>query len=253
MINRFILLVLSTFVSGTMIAQKSRVFLGHKNLLEANYSVYKTVMMYGQYNEREGDDLVKKDFAGIKHGLQLVYTRHLVGKMSFGLEFDYAKTIYAPHNYAEYLYPGSSGTHFATEKIDVNCVALIGKFEFGRKEGVFPIGVSHQVGGGLLIVAPDSRTGTVYAVSRMPTYETREVPYTLGSAKGFTAFYNLNFRASLSERLLLNFGFRYNFNYLIERGMDNGEIINEWRMSLKVNDVIGMNFMRFYTGLAFSF
>lgn len=252
MMKYLIITVLAVLTSGIVNAQKSSVFLGHKNVFEANYSVYSNLVSMSPYYKREGSQLVIRDI-GIHHGLQLAYTRHLVGKMAFGLEFDYTRTIYAPDKLFEYTngpsYPTNS---FNIEKIDMNCMAFIGKFEFGRKGSFFPIGVSHQVGGGLLLIG--SKTGSAYAVSNSYLVETREIDYTLESAKGFTAFYNLNFRASLSDRLLLNFGLRYNANYIFrqESSTDN-KAINEKSMAEDINNKLGMNLMRFYTGLGFSF
>ncbi len=255
--TKITIFLLGLLTCSSLFAQKNRVFLGHKNVLEANYSIYMPLFSETSYYAREGSSLVAKKYSHIpQHGLQLCLTRHLSGKLAFGVEFDYGKSKYAPSSFRESAPAPDYYKTFVLENIDINCMAFIGRFEFGRQDGVFPIGISHQVGAGYMIFSPENESGTLLASSEYELNETKEVNYSgLGSAKGITAFYNLNFRASLSERLLINFGLRYNYTYVfsIDNEIYPEPIVSASDLSYDLRTRIGLNFIRIYTGLAFSF
>lgn len=255
--NRYIILFTFIFSALNVLnAQKNRTYLGHKYLVEANYSAYVPLFNTESYLEYENDVMVTKNNRGkIQSGLQLSLSRYLSGSTSFGLEFDYGKSVYSP---VSMMYPNPNDTYsyssYYLEKIDVNCMSFIGKFEFTRREGISPIGLSHQVGAGLILATPVKKEGSVYAVSYDEGAEVAVIDYKLTNAKGITAFYNLNFRVNLSKNLLLNTGIRYNFNYIFMKELDYGiRYPNDSDLAASIRSQLSWNVMRIYTGLAYSF
>ncbi|TXI84956.1 MAG: hypothetical protein E6Q37_07320 [Crocinitomicaceae bacterium] len=241
-------------VSASVSAQKARTYLGHGNLFELNYQGYVPLFTRNDFYEIEGNELntsKNKQFS-IHSGLQLSYTRHIHKRISLGVEFGVNRMYYAERRY--YEQPNGGISLFVSGPNAIRINSYIGKFEFGSREGIFPIGINHQVGFGLLTAQFLEKNGDMKLVDGTQAvilnYET-----TWKNIQGYTAFYDLNFRVPLSDRLLLNFGFRYNFNWFPYPDVSSisANDIDPFVFRSEMNQSATVNLIRLHTGLGFSF
>lgn len=241
-------------VSASVFAQKARTYLGKGNLLELNYQGYIPVFADNKFFEIEGNklDQSKNKQFSIHNGFQVLYTRHLYKRISVGVEFGMNRSYYVESRYMA----GNDGSFstFLSGPMPVRINSYIGKFEFGSREGIFPIGINHQVGFGVLTAGLLERKGDLKLVDGISavntTYET-----TWNTIQGYTLFYDLTFRVPLSDRILLNVGLRYHANWF--RKADFSHVspndIDPYSFRDEMNQTAIFNLIRLHTGLGFSF
>lgn len=111
-----------------------------------------------------------------------------------------------------------------TEKFAVQHYSFMPKFDFSKKNGLLPLGFSHQLGLGITfskMVNKEYKSILVdpyeYYNTTIPTEEEIDNALydfnNLNPVKTFTFLYAISMRTALTKHLLLNYGFRYTFNF----------------------------------------
>lgn len=242
-------------VSTSVFAQKARTYLGKGNLLELNYQGYLPVITSNDFYEMGDNQLQpgKNKKRSIHNGLQLMFTRHIYKRLSLGVEFS-TQRIYYVHSESSII--GSSGYYedFISVPMNVRVNSYIGKIEFGSREGIFPIGINHQIGFGLITAGLQEKRGEVKMVSYQSSFQ-KNYETSWDYISGFTLFYDLNFRIPLSDRLMFNVGMRYNANWFRTPAFSSigANDIDPYFFKKEMNETFSWNLIRLHTGLGFSF
>ncbi len=225
--KKLILLTFST-LSLTLSAQFSG-YIGKRNLIDAGINIQVPAIYdylhlkandYSFY-QKEGAYLVDK-VDKINPGARLSYLR-LVGEhfgMGLDLNFDAINTRMV--NYDDDPNDDFYSYGVRNEALQFRSFTINPKLEFSSREGLLPVGISHQFGFGIRLIS---------LVEKDYLYESMESSgwsYTMVYGKKnyseyFTTTrpnrfiyksinYTLNYRKPLSDRMLMNFSFRYALN-----------------------------------------
>jgi len=215
--KKIVKLLLILVVANQINAQNPGYF-GRKNVVDFSVN--------GQYNlfsnlgrnfyKFENDKLVKyKD--RVDWGFRVNYSRVLRRNFALGIECGYDYYRIQPLQIYGYFsfYP----TDF--ENWDVKSLNIMPKIEFSNKGGLLPMGISHQIGVGIRLVkvvdkeyhyvldGNGSQPSVLYNAIVMPDSYLYK-----GTAKGLVFMYALNMRTPISQRIFLNYGFRYTLNFM---------------------------------------
>ena len=152
-------------------------------------------------------------------------------------------------------------------------ISVIPKIEFARKGSLLPMGLSHQVGIGYFNARVDKRSVFGMVQSYDPTGILSPVTATnnianlldpsIKSFNGVTFLYAMNMRLPVSDRLMINFGIQYTYNYFLDaktnltQSTTSSTIrpyhINRSDFDNALIEKYGSNFISFYTGISIAF
>lgn len=127
-----------------------------------------------------------------------------------------------------------NGFYFDEDMYNVHCINLMPKIEFSRSEHILPVGISHQLGIGVI--------KQNYTVTGSEQYV-----YTGGSIGG-SMMYAAVVRTCLTKHILLNFGMRYTLNLLMD---DDGLNVLIWSNEAQLQK--NLNFVSGQLGLTYLF
>lgn len=106
-----------------------------------------------------------------------------------------------------------------SEALDIRSFVIMPKIELSTKNGLLPLGLSHQIGLGLaktniveknynFLVSDDVNNSSYYAA----IYKDKLYNYSNNSFKNYLVMYALSMRTAITKNILINYGFRYTFN-----------------------------------------
>lgn len=144
-------------------------------------------------------------------------------QFGLGLEFGVVRqSLSAPENIRlNYENNFSNGNNFYAvkhEKLRINTISFMPKFEFSSRSNLLPIGLSHQVGVGFTRVSLAERdylfelsnTGNDSITSNLDNgLINYEQVFT-----GFTVMYQINMRTPITESVVITYGIRYTANFV---------------------------------------
>lgn len=188
-------------------------------------------------------------------------------KNNVGIGLEYTMnflSIYSPtHINREYEINGLSyyeSLGINHERMKMNTSIVMAKIELTSKNGLLPIGLSHQIGFGISFtkLVKDDYLYTIVASpnDEIPEYEEKFYNYDNKSFKGFTCMYALNVRMPISKRVMISYGLRYTLNLLPYASSgngynsDNSYWIDKQTAYYLVKERINYSFIRFNIGLA---
>lgn len=210
-------------------------FYGKKNIVDLQVGFYTPFILkwdngFGSDNfyKASGTQLIKKKDR-VELAYSLNYFRSLSNKTSIGIEFGFQSLdTETPTAMYRYNSASQSGEYVEgkIEQFKFTHFSFIPKFEFSKKDGIFGMGIKHQLGFGFArttfvqkeyvfdLVNQDS-WGADYPLSDTQKAEFKSTMYdfTNNKFKNLILFYALNFRKPLSKSLFLNYGFKYTLNF----------------------------------------
>lgn len=187
-------------------------------------------------------------------------------KVSFAIEFgnDFGSIMNVRDKiittYKDGYYSYELEYYKSYDRIDINSFSFLPKIEFSSKNGISPIGITHQVGIGL--------TNTKIETDKMYTYHINYNSYypspfiQSGStkfiddhkAKVITFLYCLNMRSSITKNIFINYGFRYTFNYSPLRFLLNIDGTSDYdSIDQRIYKYKNLNLITFNLGLTYIF
>lgn len=143
----------------------------------------------------------------------------------------------------------SSTMEIRHENLDVRTFSIMPIVEIGGKEGLLPIGISHQIGVGYTSSKPVEKdylyapamSGPFSYYDELGNYHSMDSKDFLDSLhtvqggfadfknkqKGVTLLYGLKVRTPISENVMLNYGVRYTLNFGSKSGRDQYDFDKE--------------------------
>lgn len=191
---------------------------------------------------------------------------NLSNRASFALEIghDFGSIMNVSE---EYNYTDDNGyinsKFYNYDKIDVSSFAILPKFEFSSKNGIIPIGITHQVGVGICNTRINIRKQYQYeyieTIDSYNWYTTQN--YITGNSKFennhkskvITLLYCLNMRSSISKNIFLNYGFRYTLNFSSERFLNGLLNSSDESIDQRIYKYKNLNLITFNLGLTYIF
>lgn len=255
----FSLIMLSFFLSY---AQDNKGYYGTKAYfsLETNMS---TPLISNLVN----NGLELKKYDKLNYGIRVSGNYIIKRNLSIGIELsnDFSNlsgTIFP--NYYSYSNYDVKDYNFYQD-IKLSTFSFIPKIEFSSKNGLLPLGLSHQIGIG--ISKTNLKSGTYnywlsdYGYSYNYINEANDFdgsfeftkenrPETI---KNLTFLYALNIRTSLTKKVMLSYGFRYTLNIYKQKNIGLFQLINfdNDRYESKVITQRFLNIIHFNLGLTY--
>lgn len=231
----------------------------------------------------------KKD--GLKHSKdQLDFSffvdimRSINNRISFGMEYtfqrvdaplniEFYRMVHQTENYDESI---SLELYARCENLKMDYQSFIPKIEFKNRNSIFGIGISHQFGFGISsfkVHGKDYVFETEYADTNYSSwYYTHDEMVDILKKQGEIQLYDkvakyscrslqyaINFRKPLTERIFLNYGFKYNLSFSREndfvlKSSNTGVYYLGSDELRKIYDrSVGVNFIQFKLGASFIF
>ncbi|MFN5415754.1 MAG: hypothetical protein ACK5B9_01770 [Flavobacteriia bacterium] len=218
-------------------------YYGRKNIADFNVSIYTPMIQNWTDNDYEyrfykkrGSTLTSANDR-LEMAFSASYLRSLSRNVSFGLEFGFQKMdLNAPIYLSREIYDPVLGYNIyqnmngKIENFKCNHIFIVPKFEFSHKDGIFGMGVKHQVGLGFgkttflnkdylfdLKVSENSGWSDYYvnlSESQKATFKNEMFNFEQNKFQNLIMFYALYFRKPLSKSLFLNYGFKYTLNFI---------------------------------------
>lgn len=208
------------------------------NLLFTNYTTYK----------REGNSLIeKKDWfdTGFRVSAGYAPKSNLGFAFEFGMDF---QNVPAP------IRDGAFDLYITRhEKLSVRTMSFVPKLEFTNMNGLLPLGLNHQIGIGYTTSSVVDKAYVMNVDNTQAEVALVDFGY---SYSGFTLLYALNMRTPITQGIMLNYGFRYTFNWLditpTQATTLNGFQVNGSAVGLQIRRR-RFNFLNFNLGVSVPF
>lgn len=288
-----LIFTISFILVTTLFFAQNHGYMGKKTIIDGGFYLSRP-MIQNFFNKdtsfyRPAFYRAKKD--GLKHSKdQLDFAffvdvmRSLDSRISFGVEYTFQR-VDAPLNihYNEYITPSSNYDESIYLAFYANCENLkldyhsfIPKIEFKNKNSIFGIGISHQFGFGICTfkihekdyVYEEGYADTIYSNWYYTNDEVIDILKKQGEIKLYdkTAKYScrslqyaINFRKPITERIFINYGFKYNLSFprensFVLKGANSGTYyLNATEIEKIYNRSVGVNFIQFKLGASFIF
>lgn len=221
-------------------AQQSNGFYGKKNFVEVSGSGHFPIFSnwisdsysyqpYQPLNANSNSLILKKDRfdVGIIVSAGRAFKKNFGASFEFGMDF---QSIPAPVTH----YDTDTSYIKKHEALDVRTMVFMPKLEFANLNGLLPMGLNHQFGIGLStsrIVDKD------YVMEVDTNFQETALANLEQNYFGFKVMYALNMRTPLSKSLMLNYGFRYSFNWV---STPQGFNSNQTEYSASISDIAQM-------------
>lgn len=218
---------------------------------------------YNRYKNKSGKLVQGND--NFDYGLNLSGMYATKNNAGIGLEYNINySSIYAP-SYIQRtnitngfeVYESNSLDH---ERIKMNTSSVMAKLELTSRNGLLPIGLSHQIGFGLtftkLVQDDYLYQNNTSPGNEIPDYDEKFYNYDNKSFRGFTFMYALSVRMPVSKRIMISYGLRYTFNFLPARSSENtynnddSYWLDKQTAYYLVKERINYTFIKFNIGMA---
>jgi len=258
----FIIISILLLFNSQSIAQG---FFGKKNFAELTVSAnnpliynFFTSVYNSKFYKNEGGTLVEKK-QRINTNFHLNIGRVLDNNFAFLIEAGRNSIYTVPqHDYGIFV------NNFMAEMFQINKMSIMPKLEFTYGDGLLPVGLYNQIGIGFNFYNPVNKDYLGYYVD--DSYNNQLIDnktyynYSNDKFKGYTFLYKLGMRIPVNEFMLVNFGFRYTFNFVpgfttLSNNSYNDDtyIISRQDMHMMIKQKENRSLMYFETGLTFSF
>lgn len=254
-------------------------YYGKKNLVDFQVSMYMPLIL--KLDTGLDNPIYKADGEKVvdaRHNIELAYAityfRSLTKKVSIGLECGYQRLdTRTPANLNRYNGSDYESMYGKIERFQFNHFSFVPKFEFSKNDGIFGMGIKHQLGFGFakttfidkdyateLYLNQEIGWDEYYILlneNQKEEFRTNMFNFSQKKFKNYILFYALNFRKPLSKSLFLNYGFRYTLNFKNRADGFYTEYKNYWVKNSYIQNAIELdrlyNIISFRLGLSFAF
>lgn len=181
-------------------------------------------MLNGTMYKPKGGQLVAKNDL-FDYSLRTGVSYAIANNIALGFEFDVEFMNIAAPEYVTLGYPSGfeSSNSVTHEAFNTRTMVFMPRIEISYRNGLLPIGISHQAGVGI------SRTSIVekdydYTIHAQTyngespitsTFEEDFYDYDSDPISGMVLMYTLNMRTPINKSMMITYGFRYNFNFVL--------------------------------------
>ncbi len=241
-------------------------FFGKKNFAELTISANNPLIYnffaldpYNRFYKNDGGTLVEKK-QQLNTFFHLNVGRVLDNNFSFLIEASKNSIYTAPQN--DY---GIFVSNFYAEAFQINKTSFVPKLEFTYGDGLLPVGLYNQIGIGFNFYKPENQNYLGYYYDDLTSSQVvldnkTYYNYSNDNFRGYTFLYKLGMRIPINKLILVNFGFRYTFNFVpgfttLSNNSYNDDtyIISRQDMHMMIKAKENRSLMYFETGLTFSF
>lgn len=231
---------------------------GKKTLIEVSAAGYMPLAYnifndYYNYKNVNNQLVQKKDL--FDYSFRVNLSRAL--KNNFALGFEYSMefgnaTVPERYYYDSWTWESQFIQH---EQLSISTTSYMPKLIFASSGDLLPIGLSHQIGFGFTktkIKDQDYLYETEGQITWV-NYDTMMVDLS-NVYKGYTFMYEMHINTPLTEAITLNYGIRYNLNYVPKyQNPNNSNIITESDLNRIISRKRIYSFMNFSIGLGYAF
>lgn len=253
---RILALISILVVSNTVVAQNAGLY-GKKTQIEVSGTGFMPIAynLFGsdeQFNfkNKKGKLVDSKDL--FDYGVRFNLTRAMKNNFAMGLEvaFDFNNAT-AVHEIISDYWPTTINYEFKHEQLSLSTMNIIPKLIFASSGDLLPIGLSHQIGVGYTktkIVDKDYLFETDYP-GDTTTMDIRN------SYTGYIFLYEMHLSTPITSNLTLNYGIRYNFNFLPKNQNPIGaqNYMTEYELNRIILRKRMYNFINFSFGIGYTF
>ncbi len=265
-------------------------YLGQRNIVEVNTTIT-TPVIANLFSLTSSDNFLteknvrplndQKDRFDFGYGVS--YMRILSRKFSAGIyigadQFSVGSKYIDRYENSEIYYNNFYEYYGELELFDFKTFTIMPKIEYARNSTILPIGFSHQIGFGIKTISliekeyksdlkeyvTDFNGYNEYLQFISPAakteFNTNMFDYSDNKFKAKMIMYALNMRTPISDRLLINYGFQYTFNFIkkVETYSSNNVLAEKYwftkeEMSNLIRSDKQLSFILFNFGLSFSF
>lgn len=275
----FSLIICINFLyTGFSQTQKKEGYFGYKRFASIE-TVCNIPVLYAGLNEsgkKYNKHLERKaDLFNYGYRLEIgqIINRHFSFVLETGID---CFSIYMPSGVSNYSTMTSSNIYYTTnstielgvkqEMVDVRTYSIMPKIELASKNALLPMGISHQLGLGFSrsrIVEKDYTSlvtsNSSQIINPNQYYKDHFYDYDAKAPiKNYTLLYSVNLRTPISKRLMLNYGFRFTYNFHNLFKIDNYANSNPYfytanEMRRLVNKERAATILNFKLGLSYVF